>query len=198
MKTILFGILFLAVSAFGKNIFFQTNFQLLFFYKTKKIFFKAQHCNDPKFSDVKTFSSQDTKLNTETAYVVQFRVQCAGNAKNVPFFGAVNGNFLASSADESGERYEISWSEPTEKARSGEVVVRIYDEEGFSAYKKAQRTNGDLSKVKELKSVSFYHQGAYRGPSVQSELLVTVLFGAVFYWAQSIRNKIQAQKCNSL
>ena len=99
---------------------------------------------------------------------------------------------MASSSDESGERYEISWSEPNEKARSGEIRVRIFDEEGFGAYKKAQRTNGDLSKVKELKTVSFYHQGAYRGPSVQTELLVTVLFGAVFYWAQSTRSKIQA------
>jgi hypothetical protein len=41
----------------------------------------AQHCTNPKITDVQTFTTQDSKVNTETAYIVQFRVQCANNAK---------------------------------------------------------------------------------------------------------------------
>ncbi|CAF1042695.1 unnamed protein product [Brachionus calyciflorus] len=152
----------------------------------------GQQCSQAKITDVKATTSENLKLNTETAYVVTFKAQCAGNARNVPFYGEVNGNFLASSADASGETYEISWSQPIEKATSGQISVRIFDEENYNAYRKAQRSNGDLSKVKELQTVTFYHQGSYKGPSVQSELLVTVLFGVVFYFAQTIRNKIQA------
>lgn len=99
---------------------------------------------------------------------------------------------MASSSDDSGENYEISWTEKNEKARSGEVSLKIYDEEGFGAIKKAQRSNGDLSKIKELKTVSFYHQGTYRGPKIQGELLVTFVFIAVFYWAQLTRSNIES------
>lgn len=110
----------------------------------------------------------------------------------MPFYGEVNGNFLTSSSDGSGETYEISWSEPVEKARSGQITVRIFDEENYGAYRKAQRSNGDLNKVKVLETVSLYHQGSYKGPSVQSELFVTILFVVIFYFAQTNRNKIQA------
>lgn len=86
--------------------------------------------------------------------------------------------------------YEISWSEPIKKARSGEISVRIFDEEGYGAFRKAQRS-GDMSNVKELHTVKFYHQGTYKGPSIQIEFLVTILFGIIFYFARSSMNKIQ-------
>ncbi len=35
--------------------------------------------------------------------------------------------------------------------------MRLFDEDGFAALKKAQRNNEDLNKVKELRTVSVYH-----------------------------------------
>ena len=45
----------------------------------------------------------------------------------------------------------------TKLARTGEMKVRIYDEDGFANLKRAQRNSEDLSKVKELKSIIFHH-----------------------------------------
>ena len=166
MKSIIFG-LFLCISA-------------------------ALACTNPKISDVQTFSTQDTNINTETAYVVQFRAQCGGNTKHGVFFAEVNGKLLPSSVDESGEKYQISWTEENKLAKSGEVKLRLFDDEGYSALKKAQRNNEDLGKVKELRTVSFYHQGTYRGPYLQSELVVIILFAFVYYCAYKHRSDIQA------
>ncbi len=65
---------------------------------------------------------------------------------------------MASSVDQSGERYQLSWTEENKNARSGHISVRLFDEDGFAALRKAQRNNEDLSKVKELRTFSFYHQ----------------------------------------
>lgn len=97
---------------------------------------------------------------------------------------------MASSSDATGETYEISWTEPVKKARSGEIRVRIFDEEGYGSFRKSQRS-GDSSNVKELQTVTFYHQGSYKGPSIQIEFFVTILFGVIFYFAKSSINKIQ-------
>jgi translocon-associated protein subunit delta len=112
--------------------------------------------------------------------------------KNVAFFAELNGKLLSSSSDESGEKYQIGWSESHKTARTGQIKLRVFDEDGFSALKKAQRNNEDVSKVKEIRVIDFYHQGTYSGPYVQSELLVTILFAAVYYWASKNRSLIQA------
>ena len=70
--------------------------------------------------------------------------------------------------------------------------MRVFDEDGYAAVKKAQRNNEDSSKVKEIQTVSVYHKGAYTGPLFQTELVAILLFGGIFYWAQSTRNDIQA------
>ena len=69
----------------------------------------GQQCQSPKFSEVKTYTTQDAKLTTETTYTVQFRVKCANNGKNVPFFtiNPANGHFIVSSSDVSGEVYQV-------------------------------------------------------------------------------------------
>ena len=139
----------------------------------------ADSCTNPKFSNIRTSVTQDTKLNTETAYIVEFNVQCAKNSKNELFYGEIDGKFIAASTDETGEKRQvvivyllinlmyliyklfnkkISWTESHKKARTGEITIRIFDEDGFGEAKKIQRNNGDLSKVKELTTVSFYHK----------------------------------------
>ena len=52
---------------------------------------------------------------------------------------------------------KLSWTEPHKTARAGEIKLRVFDEEGFSALKKAQRNNEELSKVKELYVLALHH-----------------------------------------
>ena len=86
----------------------------------------------------------------------------------------------------------MSWTESHKKATSGETKLRVFDEEGFSALKKAQRNNEDLGKVKEIQTFSIYHPGSSQVSFVQSELLAVVLFGAIFYWAHTNKAAILA------
>ena len=54
---------------------------------------------------------------------------------------------------------KVSWSDSQKTtSRSRDIKVRLFDEAGYSAIKKAQRNKEDVSKVKELNTVSFYHQ----------------------------------------
>ena len=77
---------------------------------------------------------------------------------------------------------------------SGEIKLRIFDEDGLASIRKAQRNNEDVSNVKELTTVSFYHKGAFSNIFVQSELIAVLVFGVLFYYAQSIRDSFQSNR----
>lgn len=113
------------------------------------------------------------------------------------FYGELNGNFLVASSDETGERYQVnrvetrwivafyflisyltlqvSWSESNKKARTGEIRLRLYDDEGYGAAKKAQRNNEELSKVKELTTISFYHKVRSQPTEISNRMNCLVL-----------------------
>ena len=71
------------------------------------VFSSVDSCTSPVFSNIRTSVTQDTKLNTETAYIVEFNVKCAKNARNALFYGEFNGNYIVSSTDESGQRHQV-------------------------------------------------------------------------------------------
>jgi len=68
----------------------------------------GQHCVNPKFTDVKTHVTQDFKLNTETAFTVEFKLECVRGTKSVPLYAEVNGQFIPSSCDVTGTKYQVS------------------------------------------------------------------------------------------
>lgn len=76
-------------------------------------------------------------------------------------------------------------------ASSGEINLRVYDEEGFFNVKKALRNNEDSSKIKSLTTFTINHQADYRGPYLQSEVVALVFFAAIFYVASSSKSAIQ-------
>lgn len=85
---------------------------------------------------------------------------------------------------------QISWSEELNKASSGTYNINLYDEDGYAAYRKAQRSGESTSSVKPLTKVSFYHSGTYKGAWIKSELLATVLVSGAAYVAFVTRNKL--------
>lgn len=76
------------------------------------------------------------------------------------------------------------------KASSGNYALNLYDDDGFSAYRKAQRSGENTGSVKPLTKVNLYHSGTYKGAWVKSELLATVLVGGAAYVAFVTRNKL--------
>ena len=57
----------------------------------------GQNCVNPKFTDVKTHVTQDFKLNTETAFTVELKLECERGTKSVPLYAEINGKFIPSS-----------------------------------------------------------------------------------------------------
>lgn len=87
---------------------------------------------------------------------------------------------------------QVSWTEETKKASRGDYVVRLFDEEGFSAVRKAVRSGANANSVAELASVIVSHPGAFNGPWVNSVILAAGLSTLVAYVAFSTKSKLLA------
>lgn len=86
----------------------------------------------------------------------------------------------------------MSWTEDVKASSKGELKVRIFDEDSYAQLRKAQRSNEDLHKVKELATVSVKHPGVFKGPLINSEFLALFLSAGIAYLAIFTRSKIQA------
>ena len=84
----------------------------------------------------------------------------------------------------------MSWTEELRKARSGDFIINLFDEEGYGALRKAMRSGEDLSGVRPLSSVVLNHPGAYQGPWVNSEFMAAALAIIVWYVAFSAKSKL--------
>ena len=70
--------------------------------------------------------------------------------------------------------------------------MRIFDEDGYAAARKALRAGEDLSSVPSVADLVVNHPGAYNGPWLKSELLATLVSLVVAYFAVSFKLKVTA------
>lgn len=85
---------------------------------------------------------------------------------------------------------KVSWIEEAKSARSGEKQIRLFDEDGYTAYRKAVRAGEDISTVSSLFSVAVNHPGAFSGPWLKSEFIATVVSLVIAYFAIASRSKV--------
>lgn len=85
---------------------------------------------------------------------------------------------------------QVSWTEEILTSSRGSRYVRLFDEEGFGAVRKAQRSGGDIKSIPALATINVYHSGAFSGPWINSEILAAVLAAAVAYIAFSTKSKL--------
>ena len=88
-------------------------------------------------------------------------------------------------------RYQISWTTEVKHAKTGDHEVNLYDEEGYTAAKRALES-GEGSAVKPLVTIVVNYPGAYKGPWINSELLAAALSILVFYLAYSSKSALLA------
>lgn len=86
----------------------------------------------------------------------------------------------------------MSWVEDIKQGSSGNVQVRLFDEEGYANVRKAQRDGDKVSSVKSLLDISVPTKGAYKGPWIKAELLAAILVGGVAYFAFTTKSKVQS------
>lgn len=78
------------------------------------------------------------------------------------------------------------------KGSSGSIVVRLFDEEGYTQLRKVQRDGGNVSKVKSMLDITVNTTGAYKGPWVRAELVAALIAGVLAYYALTTKSKVQA------
>lgn len=107
---------------------------------------------------------------SQIAFIAEFSLTCSNQLDNLPLYAEIGNNRL-SPVVRIGDKYQVSkencrqlklfqvitlqvsWSEETKKAKSGNHEVKLYDEESYSIYKKAQRSGENTQNVKPLASL---------------------------------------------
>jgi translocon-associated protein subunit delta len=128
---------------------------------------------------------------SQIAYIAEFTLKCANaGEQNFPLFAEVAGKVLAPVVRIGENNYQISWSEEIKKATSGNHEIRLYDEEGYGAVRKAQRSGESTKSVKPLTVFSVRHPGAYTGAFINSEFLAAGAALITTYVAFTTRSKL--------
>eukprot|EP00794_Sanderia_malayensis_P006206 gene6206-6921_t len=149
------------------------------------------HCQKPTISS-ETYSTSSVTLSSETVYVVDLKINCENADQEQNFYAEINGILspVAKSSSDS-SKYQISWSSEHKKAVKGDITIKIYDEEGYSAYRKAQRAGDKQSSVSPVGSVVLNHKGARKeGLFVQTEFICTAVALLIWWVANSAKGNV--------
>lgn len=168
----------------------QFTVAFLFSFITLHSFVSSESCLKPEVS-ANAYTSPDATVLTSIAFVAEFTLKCSNNVKGIPLYAEVNGKTVPA-ARIGEDKYQVSWAEEVKKARTGDYVINVYDDEGFAALRKASRSGEDPSTVKPLVTIYVNYPGAYQGPWVNSEFMAAVLAIIVWYVAYSAKAKLLA------
>lgn len=147
----------------------------------------ADQCVGPKVSS-NSYTTQDAFILREIAYVTNFQIECTtGKATNLY---ALIGNAVTPVAQVASGMYEISWSEDVKVAKTGQLSVKLYDENGYASLKKALRNSEDILSVPVFAEVLINSPGVYSGPWLSCEFLAVGFSIAVAYAAIHFRTKL--------
>ncbi|EDW47407.1 translocon-associated protein subunit delta [Drosophila sechellia] len=140
---------------------------------------------------VSSFSTQDATILTQLAHVGEFTLQCSGAAP-ASLFAEFPCGKVVPVAKVGDNKYQVSWVEDIKQGSSGNVQVRLFDEDGYANVRKAQRDGDKVSSVKSLLDISVPTKGAYKGPWIKAELLAAFLVGGFAYFAFTTKGKVQS------
>jgi len=144
-------------------------------------------CSNPDVTS-KSFTTQDATIVTNIAYISEFSVKCGSGAVS-HLYADVEGVIVPVS-EIAANKYQVSWTEEIKNARRGDVTVRLFDEDGYAALRKALRAGEDITTLSPLFTVAVNHPGAFNGPWLKSEFLAAALSLVVAYLALSSRAKL--------
>merc|ERR1712117_402416 len=150
---------------------------------------QGEKCQNPKVQ-ASSYTPSDAQVLTHIAFVAEFSLSCSNGASNVALYADLNGALVpVVRSQDAGGRYQISWTTEVKHAKTGDHEVNLYDEEGYTAAKRALES-GEGSAVKPLVTIVVNYPGAYKGPWINSELLAAALSILVFYLAYSSKSAL--------
>ncbi|XP_062890766.1 translocon-associated protein subunit delta isoform X1 [Mobula hypostoma] len=151
----------------------------------------AETCTEPSIVP-SYYTTSDAVISSETVFIVEISLTCKNGAQNVALYADVGGKQFPVTRGQDVGRYQVSWSAEHKLARSGTYEVKFFDEESYSALRKAQRNKEDYTAMKPLFAVSVDHRGAWSGPWVATEVVAAAIGLLVYYLAFSAKSNIQA------
>merc|ERR1711890_51865 len=151
----------------------------------------GETCTTPSVS-TDTYTSKHIALSTETAYVIEFSVNCKDDVKGFNLYAELEVGVLVPVAlVPDSNNYQISWIKDHKKDQTGSISIKMIDDEGQAAYRKAQRNNDDVTEVAPLFTVQINHPGiAKEGLFVQTEFIAVVTALLVWWGGNTMRNQI--------
>ncbi|XP_065674580.1 translocon-associated protein subunit delta [Hydra vulgaris] len=154
-------------------------------------FVKSESCTTPSVV-VHTYTSRSIALSTEVDYIADFSVKCKEGSNRLNLYAELEpGHIVPVAYNDANNQYQVSWSKPHKTAVVGTTSVRVFNDEGLSAYRKAERNNEGTDKVEALLKVEVYHPGVSReGLFVQTEFLAVVVALLVWWMGNSWRSQI--------
>ncbi|XP_018330409.1 translocon-associated protein subunit delta [Agrilus planipennis] len=146
-------------------------------------------CVRPEVS-LKPFTTEDATVVTNIAYIAEFDLKCeSGSVNNL--YADIEGR-IGPISKVGPTSYQVSWVEEVKSAKTGDRVIRLFDEEGYVALRKAIRSGQDITSVEPLVYVVLNHPGAFTGPWFRSESVAVVVGFIIAYIAVSSRSKLSS------
>lgn len=130
----------------------------------------------------------DLVLANQIGFITEFKLKCKSEINTIPLFAEVNGNIFPVFRVK--DDYQFSWAEEKATAKTGNREVRLFDEEQFASYRKAQRA-GESPSVKPLATINVRYSGKF-GPNnllVSTEFLI--LLSSIFVAYIAFQNRVK-------
>lgn len=147
-------------------------------------------CEAPEVTS-SVYSTSDGQLMKESVVIVEFSVQCKSQAADMNLHAEVLGSLLPATKIPGEEKYQVTVTDVHKAIPAGAYTVQVYDDEGATAYKKAQRAGEPTAAVASIFSVSLEHKGATGGLNINTEMVAAAVAVLVFYSAYTAKAKMQ-------
>ncbi|KAK3103160.1 hypothetical protein FSP39_016900 [Pinctada imbricata] len=128
------------------------------------------------------YTTTEAVASIDTVFVVQFLLTCKNNLRDINLYADIQGKTIPVTKTNKDDSYQISFSDEHKKLPSGTYSIRLFDEEGYAALRKAQRSGENIDSVKPLSTISISHPiltGTNAAMSIGNIYLLSVftLFG---------------------
>lgn len=148
-------------------------------------------CEAPEVTS-SVYSTSDGQLMKESVVIVEFSVQCKNQqAADMHLHAEILGSMMPVTKIPGEEKYQVSVADLHKAIPAGAYSVQVYDDEGATAYKKAQRAGEPTAAVASIFSVPLDHKGAAGGLNINTEMVAAAVAAFVFYCAYTAKAKMQ-------
>ncbi|OWF35043.1 translocon-associated protein subunit delta-like [Mizuhopecten yessoensis] len=138
-----------------------------------------------------TYTTTEAVTSTDTVFIIEFTLKCKNSVSNMNLYADIQGKTLPVTRTVTGDKYQVSFSDEHANLPSGSYNIRLFDEEGFAALRKTQRSGEDTGALKPVHTINMNHPGVWKGPFLQSEFVAATVAVFVWYLAYNARSQLQ-------